>query len=409
MSGNSFNCFLGRIIISNQNAANATPRLEFCHKYPEMNIFPDASQVNITSDVRTSYKYEFSFAYSVIDFHLITTVCTKNNSRPPWGLYFPKVKTLIYSMHIVGDKFRSLTVQSFVGWSKQIFIFDGPGSQSELLKPVNTMSYKTFYFSTSFQCLIFFENTTLFTYIATDVRNISSVHLKENTSFEYFSNNMDQKFEHIKFVGPQGLNINCSVTKLVLKADQSSVCSFAGLAAYDVTEQVHVEHPTICTHHSGLFHNRNFYSQTSKFLAVLYSYEAYAKLSAGISVTLMQCKPVPLDICRSVVQVNKVCFFQHQECMDKMHTNHDNGVTLTIKQNNIIPGIQSLNVEFLVSEDDCHIFQLYMGSNESYTYQAYVDVHCIMTLHFTEVQTKPLSINYVLSGYLPGESFLSFL
>ncbi len=141
------------------SSAGIIDMFTFCKKLSEFHIFPRFSNTDIfmhTAEHKWQYHYftyQFVLLYSVMDTDIFHNVMKSraNLSYLQWVLQTKHMS--IYGNNIVVEKHQSIQIQVVDQDKSCVRVFDGPGTDAELVQRQTTVR-KVFFFASSFQCVI---------------------------------------------------------------------------------------------------------------------------------------------------------------------------------------------------------------------------------------------------------------
>lgn len=303
LSSNSFDkCKFGSFNMS------SSIQFKYCGIYSKIIYYSFSNNVTISLFVLHFVSFDANMTFSVVDSNKIISLRPKyiKMKISAFTLKFKSKNTTFYQMFLQVDKYFEMVLRVTNTTQKQIRIYDGPGVESDILKPVPHGPFDNKYYLSTFQgvvCIslpnypvsfsntieysgerkVFFHNVMLYEGAT------SKMHYPGN---EKCINNVTCTF---KFQTQVYFFIEIEILRMKYVGYNDTGCRYGGLAIYD-TNGSHSESSVLCSNQNP---HRNVYSTSNTLLAVFYSYNKYVtEFNTAISVSVTKCKAVTLNACQ---------------------------------------------------------------------------------------------------------------
>ena len=92
-------------------------------------------------------------------------------------------------------------------------------------------------------------------------------------------------------------HINVTFSYLNYKGFNDPICTFSGLTAYDIFNQVHSDIFTECVPSRGIYKHQPIYSQHNNVFLVIYVYPEYGNINMRLLISATPCYPITINTC----------------------------------------------------------------------------------------------------------------
>ena len=309
-------------------------------------IPPDNQLIGIEIKMWFPHVYfDVKFFFSVTDPDRVTSETTKQHDIfmfNSWTVYFPQTGLLLQRLILKVKRFLSLkiTVRSTI--DTEADVYDGPDLFCSKIKPVTTNETEIIhiFITSSFQSIIylrFFYGSANVTDKKDRIDYISQKHTISKTisfmedGFHRLSN-YDNKCTSnrpvciIQLQTKQWLYFNITITDMHHNHPVSRLCSYGGVAVYDIINGKHKDISKLCYVHPGNYIYQNIYTNSSDAELVIYSYREYGLFNVTLDVTTTKCQVFTIDVCNVVskgIQVDSCAIFQLKQKANQIFEEHN--------------------------------------------------------------------------------------
>ncbi len=405
----------------------------YCGKQPLFYYFTRLLLVDIVCEVKVYIFYNIKVFFTVLDKNLIETrednlISDCDGLKTGWFLGRRTHLLLFYSMQTTKKKILLCDVSS---GAFTFNVYDGPGISSDLLKP------KRRYFEAStFQCVILLldinfsnvsskiPNTCLFLDFTSKSRKfIPKLFVSNETVFGFNTSSFcAEAFCLISMEANLGQQVNITVTSVLFSGEETHNCLKGGFAVSDSSDDhKDPEFQTVCHTFGNKEQSKRFYSSSSSLTLLVYSYKHYSDIKAEGIVSVTECKPVKLCLCKLGTQ----CFHGGEKpCLKYLkdiaqHTNS----TFSFKQqpNEILVSVavsdgKCVTLQFRRAEEDVANFPDKVTCGLAFTFPEIVRFDLTGVLQPLMIDGKHIkhcisfhksgnSLEFVNTGNMGGRSF----
>ena len=312
-------CTFGKVTIKSGFWRHA-----YCGQYPHLITYPPSSTVEIIIMKMGFVDYNGEISYMVVDKRVIISHSTNRYIYYHTSLFLIKnMDTFLYSFYFHVKKFQiiQLTISKLHVETYYSLVYDGPGSEFQILQPELQGEDETLFVATTFQCLVNIfskyddKNSSKFLnvlkYSAKTKTVTKVIAIERNGSFPFsFPRNCDSNYsdlciEIISIQVDAGKHLNITITNISTGRVQNSICSYSGFSAYDQNHNNYEEISTTCQPHDQFSQFRNIYSRGTFLLFVFYYYSNHRAIQIDGLVSAVNCSLVYLN----VFKFHALCFW----------------------------------------------------------------------------------------------------
>ena len=314
-------CYLGHLSVK---TSNITSLLKYCGRHSSMMCYPPYEAINILLSIRPYIFHDLKFSFSIIDPNNIVSYSTQ-------GIKFIKSNLIqkinyIRMFYLCTDKHKTIVIH-FQKISNSIEIYDGPGTLSKKLQKPNQGKNHYIYITTYFQCVIYMydwnEEAPNFKdnvkYFTSELPSHNIIHVNSTQLSKFlFPNDFcidNTKRCVLKVNTLPNHKLNITIHSIKHTHNNNALCTYSGVAAYNIIDQNYKEISTVCKHKTNFYKYRNIYSNTSSILLVIYSFLEYGTLDLSLEFSDSICSVVYVNFC-----VNKGAYVSsiktaHNNCL----------------------------------------------------------------------------------------------
>ena len=332
----------------------------FCGHHSLFNLYPYFKKVFMRFKTWMNLLYVLNFSYSVIDPYIVHNIPKLNFSGILSNLIYKTGHgTLIASFFIQVKKITYIVCHFTQTLVSNYVVYDGPGFSANSIAVSNT-EISQIVSSSTFQCIIqlityssTLQHVDTFMYTSKVLDKDIDVNLTSQTSMLLQLPNI-ACFDCLCVVHintETDHQINVTLHKINSVGVYNPTCKYGGIVAGEYVDNKYKESTTVCQNHEGqIEESRSLYSLNSSLVLVLYWYNKYYNITVSLSLSLMRCKPVNIDVCR----YNILCLDYYSTM--KRCTKYNNTVT---KGSNIklFPYSNEPFISLKLQDNECFVVQ----------------------------------------------------
>ena len=406
-----YECFLGSLTVKSFQKS-----FQYCGVQSGIVNYPHGNHSIIVlriAEKGTLILFKILMSFSVISNNNYENLPAKYTpiGIPLWVVYLKgKYSILVLRFVISVHKYERVLLYSSLLSPHFIVVYDGPGN----LSPKTVISSSLVFEVKSFQC-------TIDAWIHSDknypqqLQNLTySTQQKE--IYKSFQINSQQLLS-LKVKNPTivsistevNLHINATIKNFNYNGLNDPLCTFGGLAIYNIFSKSKSEISTECISSKDNYQHPPIYSKHNSILLVIYFYPEYGNINLSLSISATPCHPVIINtctfayLCRSS-RTNPFCkqLVNNLKQLPTVEANYQKGEYLeSIYQ-------QTSYLRFAVPNGECHVLQMTqhlhgLPITKSFfrQFRSFENCKIGQLKHISLVESQRL-VQYFVAGYLNG-------
>ena len=418
---NLYTCSIGKVVIK---TPTVNDHFTYCGIFPTtLNYSPfRKTEIMVLSKYRV--QYDIFMSYSVIDTGSITSI-SLNNENPYknllMALYLDNFNSTIEHYYICGPKYvRIIIIIKARPNSESYKVYDGPEQSNKIIdferKDRNTRTFLT----STFQCTIIAwtqnHGSISFSYRRQNIseRIIFQPNEERNISVSKYA-------LHVTSIRTlRQYKLKLTITSLKHSGMYNKLCNYAGLAAFDIINDIHTEISTACKISSDLHHHQDIYSMNPELLLIHYAYPEFGTLTVKFAISTTTCKVIHINTCVFEHDCTLINTKQCAKIMD--HQNVNSSCVGGEKISDAMKCHQDLQsqVTVQIKDNECTILQLshtvdhyprliwkrydeWWHPHHCYRFMNNLKVCRMNNLKFSNIPVAGRLLKYNLKGLLSGK------
>ncbi len=260
-----------------------------CGKHAVFSIFTPGNQLKIKGSMEQCTFHRIISTFMVTDRGFVETVVDKSEKHVLVDCFILHPKAVLSVFLFQTDKNKMLWVQTSLT-AHFLVVYDGPNSLSPKV-PESKKSYMLSTFLGKIWILSQSKNYTL-NYLSQNQVMTEIVLAKQNTT-SFALDECQPVLCITKLTAKPGFRVNVSLLQMSFDGENTVDCLLGGLAIVDLIGTKKKENLVFCLQSAG----KNFYSQTSVLVVVLFQYQPVSRMRIRSYVLSTKCTVVHLSLC----------------------------------------------------------------------------------------------------------------